>query len=312
MTEMISNIVFTKNRPLQLEGYLESLYRHLPAKLIRTYVLYKPELFREEYKQLFSKYCCIVIEEDHFYSDFLKIIDQVDTKFILFGIDDVVYFDSVSFEVIEQTFNLFSEDIFGFSLRLGKDYIETGGDSIEEATVAGQTIYRLDWRNGRTPNSRYPFELCATIYRTSLVKKIINGTMNNNPLVKKLFAPSSVLIRVVGKVVSTRSTLKFFGYFFNPNTLESWNCRWCQNHSGQLPGFLYFQKLCASAIQVNMVNVTQRKIFDGSSEHTVEALAEKFKQGYRLDIDSVARNKPLEAHCGAEHFKLTHNETCQL
>jgi len=313
MTKMISNIVFTKNRPLQLDGYLESLYRHLPAELIQTYVLYKPELFEEEYRQLFFKYSnCIVIEEDDFHSDFLKIIDQIDTKFILFGIDDVVYFDSVSFEAIEQTFNLFSEDIFGFSLRLGKDYTEAGGDSIGEATVAGQSVYRLDWRKGRTPNSRYPFELCATIYCTSLVKKIINGTMNNNPLVKKLFAPSSVLIRGMGKVVSTRSTLKSFGYFFNPNTLESWNCRWCQNHSNQLPGFLFFQKLCASAIQVNMVNTSTLNEIDGSAEHTVEALAEKFKQGYKLDIDSIAQNKPSQTHSGPEYFRLTRNEACQL
>lgn len=93
---MISNIVFTKNHPLQLDGCLESLYRHLPAELIRTYVLYKLEFFKEEYRQLFSKYSnCTVMEENDFYSDFLKIIDQIDTKFILFGIDDVVYFDSV-------------------------------------------------------------------------------------------------------------------------------------------------------------------------------------------------------------------------
>ncbi len=305
MAKAISNIVFTKNRPLQLDGYLESLYKHSPAELIQTYVLYKPELFKEEYKQLFSKYSnCIVIDEDDFHNDFLKIIDKVDTKFILFGIDDVVYFDSVSFEVIEQTFNLFSEDIFGFSLRFGKDFIEAGGDPTEEASVAGQTVYRIDWRKGRTPNGRYPFELCATVYRTSLVKKIINSTMNNNPLIKKLFAPSSILIRAMEKAVSTRSTLKSFGYFFNPNTLESWNCRWCQNHSDQLPGFLYFQKLCASAIQVNMVNVTQRKTFGGSSEHTVEALNEKYKNGYRLYIDSIAQNKPTSTHCGIEKFNL--------
>jgi len=306
MTKMISNIVFTKNRPLQLDGYLESLYRHLPAELIRTYVLYKPELFEEEYRQLFSKYSnCIVIEEDDFHSDFLKIIDQIDTKFILFGIDDVVYFDSVGFEVIDQTFNLFSQDIFGFSLRFGKDYIEAGGDSIEGASAAGQTVYRLDWRKGRSSISRYPFELCATIYRTPLVKRIINGTMNNNPLIKKLFAPSSVLIRVMGKVVSTRSTLKSFGYFFNPNTLESWNCRWCQNHSDQLPGFLYFQKLCASAIQVNVVNTSTRTDQAQINDYTVESLAEKYNEGYRLDIHYISQNKPVGTHAGIEYFRLT-------
>jgi hypothetical protein len=35
-----------------------------------------------------------VIKENNFYSDFLNIIDQIDTKFIFFGIDDVAYLDS--------------------------------------------------------------------------------------------------------------------------------------------------------------------------------------------------------------------------
>jgi len=42
---------------------------------------------------LYSNYT--VVKENNFYSDFLKIIDQIDIKFILFGIDDVVYFYSI-------------------------------------------------------------------------------------------------------------------------------------------------------------------------------------------------------------------------
>ena len=46
--KMINNIVFTKNRPLQLDAYLEGLHRHFPLELIQTYILYKVELFEEE------------------------------------------------------------------------------------------------------------------------------------------------------------------------------------------------------------------------------------------------------------------------
>src|SRR4030042_4198111 len=113
MKKLISNILFTKNRPLQLDAYLQSLYKHLTAEILQTYVLYKQELFDEEYKQLFSKYkCCEVINENEFHRDFLNILDKIDTKYILFGIDDVVYFDSTSLEVIDQTFSQFSDDIF--------------------------------------------------------------------------------------------------------------------------------------------------------------------------------------------------------
>ena len=137
MNKMISNIVFTKNRPLQLDGYFESLYKYFRPELFQTYVLYKRELFEEEYKQLFCKYPdCRVIEENDFHSDFLEIVNKVDTKYILFGVDDVAYFDSVDFEVIDETFNRFPEDAFGFSLRFSKEGIESGNNLVSEAVAS--------------------------------------------------------------------------------------------------------------------------------------------------------------------------------
>jgi len=305
MSKQITNIVFTKNRPLQLEGYLESLYRHFPQELFQTYVLYKPELFGQQYQQLFQKFPnCKVIEETDFSSDFLNIIDNADTEYMLFGVDDVVYFDSVDFELIDKIFQQ-KDDTFGFSLRFGQNIL-SGPDEAEKLKISDQSFYRLDWTKGQTPNTKYPFELCATIYKTQFVKKILKGSRNNNPLFKNLFAPGSSLVVLLGKILKKHKLLRSFGYFYNPNTLESWNCRWCQNHAEQLPSRIYFQKLCAAAIQVNMVNTSARiEKAEDSAEHTVEALAEKYKQGYRLDINSVVSNKPANTHCSKEAFKLT-------
>jgi len=232
----------------------------------------------------------------------LKLLARIDTKYILFGVDDVVYFDSVDFEVIDETFDRFADDIFGFSLRFNEKNVKKN-DPVGETVIAGQTVYNLNWTQGQTPVTRYPFELCATIYPTVLVKRVIDGMMNSNPLVKKLFLPGFALVKSLAKIASRHSILKSFGYFYNPNTLESWNCRWCQNHSDQVPGFLYFQKLCASAIQVNMVNTSSRKRFNGSRGYIIETLAEKYRQGFRLDIDFVAENKPVDAYCGEEYFR---------
>ncbi len=305
MKKMISNIVFTKNRPLQLEGYLESLYRHFPAEIIQTYILYKVELFEESYEQLFRKYpTCIVIEETDFSKDFFRILSQIDTKYVLFGVDDVVYFDAVDFDIIDETFSRFPKDIFGFSLRFSEKSVRNGNNHVSETVAAGQTVYSINWTQGQTPTTRYPFELCATVYPTGLIKRIINNVSNNSSLIKALFSPGSAVIKMLGKITSTRSILKSFGYFYSPNTLESWNCRWCQNHSEQLPNFLYFQKQCASAIQVNMVNTSTNNTTDGDAEHTVEILAEKYKQGYSLDIGYIAKNKPTDTHSGSECFRL--------
>ena len=301
MQNMISNIVFTKNRPLQLEAYLESLYGYFPRELIQTYIIYKLELFEEEYQQLFSKYAdCIVIKENDFHGDFLKLLSQINTKFILFGVDDVVYFDSVDFDLIDETFKRFPKDIFGFSLRHSPQNAKAC-QTVERIFADDQKVYKMNWQAIK----EYPFELCATVYRTEFVKSIINNAQSNNPIIKKLFSPSSTFIKFLGKSKLRRKILKRFGYFYAPNPLESWNCRWCHNNSEKLPNYLYFQKICASAIQVNMVNTSTRSKLDGSAKHTIEALNERYKTGYRLDIDFVARNKPTATHCGVEFFKLT-------
>jgi hypothetical protein len=300
MGKQITNIVFTKNRPLQLDGYLRSLYKHFPQKLLQTYILYKPELFGEQYEQLFQKFPdCKVIEEKDFSSDFLSILNKADTKYILFGVDDVVYFDSVDFDVLDETFKQFSKDIFGFSLRHSPQNAKAC-EAAEKVFADNQKVYKMNWQAIK----EYPFELCATIYRTELIKSIIYNAQNNNPIIKKLFSPSSRFIKLLGKSKFKRNILKYFGYFYAPNPLESWNCRWCQNHVSQLPPYLYYQKLCASAIQVNMVNTSTSNKSDDLDEHTVESLAEKYSQNYRLDIDYVVSDRPTHSHCGAESLKL--------
>jgi hypothetical protein len=277
--------------------------------LFRTYILYKQELFDEEYRQVFEKYPnCMILKECDFHSDLVRILEQVDTKYILFGIDDVVYFDGVDFDVIDGTFDKHGDDIFGFSLRFGREFVEGCGDPISGATTGDQTVYRLDWKQGRTATTRYPFELCATIYRAGLVKEVVNGLMNKNPLVKGLFSPGTVLVRALESVKSARRVLKRFGYFFSPNTFESWCCRWCQRHADGLASGIYFQKSCASAIQVNKVNTSTGESDEGSAEHTVEALAEKYGQGYRLDIGHVAKMRPVDTHAGDEFFKLVQEQ----
>jgi len=56
-----------------------------------------------------------------------------------------------------------------------------------------------------------------------------------------------------------------------------------------------------------MDNTSTKNDFDSDAEYTVEALNEKYKVGYRLDIDFVSDNKPTGTHCGVELFKLTRN-----
>jgi len=304
--KLICNIVFTKNRPLQLDGYLRSLYRYFPADLIQTHVVYKAERFASEYDHLFRAFPdCLVTHETDFHTNVLGILDGTECPYVLFGVDDTVFFDSVRFEVIEETFARHEKDIFGFTLRFSRDSLADGGDEITELSAAGEPVYRLNWKHGRTAHTRYPFELGCTFYRTDLVRRIIHASMSSSLLAARLFMPSSSLMRVLALLGARRPIVKRFGYFFSPNTLESWPCRWCRQHADGLPDFTYFQEVCAVAIQVNLVNTSNRNEHYGAREHTVEALNEKYRQGYTLDIEHVAANRPTEPSGGQESFRLT-------
>jgi len=77
---------------LQLDGYLRSLYRHMPEEKIQTYILYKVDLFDEEYSELFARFPdAVVIREKDFAGDFMGLFERLDTRYVLFGTDDVVY-----------------------------------------------------------------------------------------------------------------------------------------------------------------------------------------------------------------------------
>ncbi len=307
MDKRITNIVFTKNRPMQLRGYLEGLRRFLPAELIQTHILYKPELFDEQYEQLFEIFSdCMVVRETDFHADLLAMIDNADTEYLLFGIDDVVYFDGVDFEAIEQAFNVLGDQLFGFSLRLDTRQMPEdieAGNTIEHS-FAGDTVMTVDWTQGQTKSSRYPFELCATIMRTADVKRIVVGTMVGGKTMHRLFSPGAPMTQMVEKVYPKRKLLKKLGYFFNPNTFESWCCRYVGRHKDDFGKLLAFQKICASAIQVNVVNTSTNTEGENDPALTVEKLSERYKNGDRIDIDAIMQNKPLQTHAGADYFKL--------
>jgi hypothetical protein len=165
-------------------------------------------------------------------------------------------------------------------------------------------VHRVDWTRATSAHASYPFELCATVYRTDLVKEIFARSCSHSFLPEKLFMPNSAFLRTLFPRKFQRKILKRFGYFFSPNTLESWICRYCRQHPERLPPFLYMQRQCAAAIQVNTVNVTTANAWDGANEYPVAMLAEKYRQGYRLDIATLERNKPTHIHGDSKYFTL--------
>lgn len=302
---MITNIVFSRNRPLQLAGYLESLQRHFPMQSMNVVIMYRPDRFEDEYQAVFRDYPqCGVIAETDFRTDLLNFLQQTTTEYTLFGVDDVVFFDSVDLTLVDSVFKREPNSMFGFSLRLSPESVVRDGDKPERLILGAETVHRVDWTKACGRNARYPFELCATLYRTDLVRRILTSAFKRNFVIERLLAPNCALASAFVPRKFRRKILKRFGYFFSPNTLESWNCRWCRRHANTLPRFLYFQRQCAAALQVNTVNVTGANAGHGLNQCPIGALAERYRQGYRLDITAIEENRPTRIHGGSEHFIL--------
>ncbi|HEV56455.1 MAG TPA: hypothetical protein ENN87_03025 [Phycisphaerales bacterium] len=305
MNGALTNIVFTRNRPLQLDAYLTSLYRFMGSALAGSVVLYKEESFAEQYETLFrERPHCRVVRESDFHDDFLAALDGVETPYVIFGTDDVVYFDSVDWSTITATFDQMGDSLFGFSLRLNPSTLQADQRHMMEMVVEGRPVYGVHWAKALDKTARYPFELNSTIYRTDLVRRIIGAVDTKSPVLGRLFRQKGPLVRALRPVASPKRFLLLSETFKNPNTLEGLCYRWCRSHARRLPPYLCFQKLCACAIQVNIVNTAIDNPIDGAAEHSVEALNAKYAEGFRFDHAFLMKNKPRRTHVGRRHFNL--------
>jgi len=304
MPKPLTNIIFTRNRPLQLMGYLESFLRHMGSAVERVHVLYKRELFTPEYEQVFKAFpqCRVIVEKD-FHDDFLKVLAQIETPYVMFATDDVVYFDSVDFAVVERTFAE-RRDIFGFTLKFGPEYFADGRDPISQQMIAGQTVHRVNWKTATDVAAKYPWELNSTVYTTAFVREFIGPFSQDKPILRKVFAPDSLALKLAGLVVSRKRILYAVNTFHDPNYLEGLGYRRCRSHKRCLPPYLYFQRICATTLQINRVNTVIANPVYGGDEHSVETLNEKFRHGYRLDTAYLETNKPAHMRVGQEFFHL--------
>lgn len=302
--KQLTNIVFTRNRPLQLEAYLRSFYMFIPKEITNTVILYKKDMFDEQYKQLFDEYPdAEIIQEKDFYSDFCGLIKKNGTEYISFGTDDVVYYDGVEWSFILQTFEAYANDIFGFSLRFSPETLSKE-DKYDLLQAETGNLYRINWKKAHSANAKYPFELNSTIYKTSLIKQIVDNVSKRHPFLAKIFRAKTGITGILDKFISMKHILIAIHSFKNPNDLES-NChRYCKRNKSKLPDNIYFKTLCASAIQINTVNPVIKNQINPQQGFDIYSLNKKYIEGYRLDIDWLKNSKLASTHLNEQHFRL--------
>ncbi|MBG0799958.1 hypothetical protein IYW40_00200 [Methylocystis sp. H4A] len=182
---MLSVICFSKDRPLQLEAYLESLIYYSGVKPQFITCLTATSL-GISYDRIIAQHPGINwVHETQFGDDLLRAV-RMSENFILFGCDDVVfkeYFDLNDCISILQR----NPDVFGFSLRLG------GNINFLPRVDESDGVLTWHWREARGEYWRYPWEVSASIYRKNVALNLLESRTDiTNPNRFEAFLASDI------------------------------------------------------------------------------------------------------------------------
>ena len=159
-------IVFSKDRPMQLHAYLESLKKATGCNETDIYVLFKEisPICYDKVREYFPNVNWI--PEKHFAKQLYDIVLKA-KDYIMFGCDDVVFVNDFDLHKAEVCLKE-NVDVFGFSFRLGRNI-----KPIPRKLWKNQDIYLWDWAEN-TGHYGYPWELDCTLYRKEDVIAILS------------------------------------------------------------------------------------------------------------------------------------------
>jgi hypothetical protein len=165
---MLSIICFSKDRPLQLEGYIQSVlyYSGLPPQALNILYVDTPTT---SYSALIQKYPLVNwVRETQFHADLSRLVAKAH-DYVLLGCDDVFFTDH--FDPAIPIKLLASDlDLFGFSLRLGLNL-----DWLPELSLSGD-VAQWEWHRAPTGNWDYPWDVSASIYRRDFISEYLQMT----------------------------------------------------------------------------------------------------------------------------------------
>lgn len=182
----INAVIFSKDRASQLHLLLESIHKNSPY-LFNLNVLYTSsnQEFEKGYDIL--KDMCKTnlwnvnfIKESNFKEDLMSLIKS-DYKYTTFFTDDDVLFGEIDYQTIEKS--LSNEDVFCFSLRLGKNttfcYTMNVPNQIVVSEETENTV-AWDWQKSWY-DFGYPLSVDGHIFRTKEIAKLSKSLNFSNP-----------------------------------------------------------------------------------------------------------------------------------
>lgn len=263
---MISIIIFSKGRPMQLHAYLESLLRFSDAQQSMITVLYcDTEGIR--YDKVMQKFPEITwVKESKFETDLKKTISQAN-DYIMFGCDDVVFTRKFSLEKACEYLKA-NEQVFGFSMRLGANI-----KPMPENLSKDSEVLEWKWEGCKEAHYNYPWELDCTVYRKEDVLQLTGQEelpIKNPNYYEAMITEDNRSERIVRKHMAANK-----------------------------------QTGCAIVITVNRVQDTHQNGFDDSMLTDIYSLDKLYNdEDNYLDLDKISSMDNDIIHVGAEYFIL--------
>lgn len=165
---MLQVICFSKNRPLQLHGYLWSLREYATDYTVKVLVSAQPKWYADAYAEVEREFPEVEwCYEQDFKAQLPALIGNA--EYTMFGCDDVVFTRQFWPQAVPA-------DVIGLSLRLGRHIVrDMFGQPM--ATPKHQ-IWSVDHAEG---DWAYPWEVLGTIYPTEFASKMVGRIQASSP-----------------------------------------------------------------------------------------------------------------------------------
>ena len=261
----ISCIVFSKDRPLQLDATLASLDLNVgDLGLARISVLYAAStpFFAAQYRILGLDHPSVEFHRERdFKPDLVELVAA--SQFVLFVVDDTIF---VADALLSAGTSILESDssCVGFSYRLGRNttycYSMDKPQRLPAFESAGQGIVTFDWP-GTDYDFGYPIEVSSSLYRTADLL----------PLLESL-------------------------PYRNPNTLEDVLAARAGDFRARRPHLACYEQSVALSVPANLVQAAWVNRTSARPELSPASLAGEFSRGRRLDVAHYRGHVARAAH----------------
>jgi GT2 family glycosyltransferase len=268
---LVRTIVFSKDRPLQLDATLRSLELTCgDFERAEVHVLFRTSepRYLSGYRVLVSEHPTVVFhQEEDFKPDLERMAGA--SEHLLFLVDDTLFVGGLS---LGDGIRALASNLacLGFSYRLGWNtrycYTLDRPQRLPSFEELDSDVLTFDWTDADY-DFGYPLEVSSSLYRTSDVL----------PLLRAL-------------------------EYRNPNTLERALAQHADSFRATRPRLACYRQSVALSVPANLVQTAWKNRVDGNHAVTAEALCDAYAQGKRLDVERYRGFVANAAHQELELF----------